>query len=89
MSKTLFGLTLAGAVLFAPAAIASDQASTQSPRQQDPNEVVCKDATAETGSMLGRRKICMRRIEWQWQEQSDRDETSRAQSHSLASMPPG
>ena len=84
-----FGVIVAAAVSCGAAALAAGSTSGPAPGAPDPNEIICKDAAAETGSTLGHRRICMTRLQWQQQNQDDRDEVNRAQLRSLDTAVPG
>jgi hypothetical protein len=89
MHKIVFGLVAGAALSLASAAFAADASPATAQASNDPNEVICKDAAAETGSMLGKRRICMSRAQWQAQQDSDRQEINNAQQHSLMARPAG
>lgn len=84
-------------VLIAPVALASNQplglasAATETAQpaatSSNPNEVICKNADAETGSTLLHRKICMTRTEWQQMQNNNRAEITDLQQRSLATAP--
>jgi hypothetical protein len=82
----LVTLAATATLLLAGPSLAEDQAAAPAP---DSHEIVCKTSTTATGTRLGAHKTCMTRIEWQQQEQADREAVSQAQSSSLRARPPG
>lgn len=80
-----------GALIAASAALASGappEATQQlASASANPNEIVCKDPTLQTGSSLLRRRVCMTRIEWRQLQDNDRAEITDLQTRSLAVAP--
>jgi hypothetical protein len=51
----------------------------QTPKPNDPNEMICKNMQTVAGSRLGMRKECHTRREWDERRADDRQMTERAQ----------
>jgi Spy/CpxP family protein refolding chaperone len=86
MRISTFTLGAAVAALFAVNALAADQSASSG---NDPNEVICKRENSETGSRLGARNVCLTRKQWDERRRNDQDMTTRSQSQSLTTRPPG
>lgn len=78
MKKSLFcfALLLSGTALAEPAPTSPNGAGAAAP---DPNQMVCR-TVRETGSMLGRSRICMTRAQWEEQRRQTRQNIDRAQT---------
>lgn len=75
--------------LFCVALLLSGAASAQQPSSnsadgagaaaQDPNQMICR-TVRETGSMLGRSRVCQTRAQWEDQRRQTRQNIDRAQT---------
>lgn len=78
MKKSLFlvALLLSGAA-------SAQQPSNSSPdgagAAPDPNQMICR-TVRETGSMLGRSRVCLTRSQWEEQRRQTRQNIDRAQT---------
>jgi hypothetical protein len=78
----------AAMVLLASPAVSSTSGNDQPTPRLGGNEIICKSALGSgVASRMGKRRICMTKIEWQMQTEDNRDQTEDLQRRSLATPP--